>query len=946
MRLFRTRFVFVVLLASLLASVVDPAWAATVQTLFTTQTPAVTNATQDNKNYEKGLAFYAVAAGQITAVRFWKASLESGTHVGKIWSSGGTLLGSVTFVNETASGWQQQSLASPLSISANTTYIVSVNTTKGYYVYTDDGLGSQVANGNLRSVVGNNGRSGPIGLFPSNTVGDQPNFFRDVVFVPAPVSSLGSVALSPSIVNGGSSSTGTVTLTSPAPSGGAVVTLSSNNGAAIVPASVTVGAGSTTGTFTVNTSAVGATTSASISGSYNGSKSATLTINPPAISTISLNPTSVTGGSSSTGTVTLTSPAPAGGAAVTLSTNNAVVPASVTVGAGLTTGTFTVNTSAVGATTSASISGSYNGSKSATLTINSPVLSTISLNPNSVTGGTVSTGTAILTGPAAAGGAVVALSGINPIVAGIQGVHSPTGLPQDGSIDWSTTGPLYGLLPSTPVLIAGMPGSAVTVATATGLAPEILSNCSSGGDCGWYGDFTPGASVLWMGGTYNGSTGGWAPNGPLTISFSSPQRGLGLHIMSDEWGPFTATLCAYNPTNALLGCIPFSGNATDTADGSAIFIGLYDDIAEISRVTVDAGGALYPHDFAIGQVYVANTRRQMVPASVMVPPGATGVTFPVSTSAVSTNTVVTITGSYILTQAASLSINPPLLSAISLDPASVAGGASSTGTATLSGPAPVGGAAVTLSGVNPIFAGIQGVHSSAGLPQDGSIDWSNLGPLPSSVSSGVAVPIAGLAGSTMTISTATGLPARTLSNCSSGGSCGWYGNFASGASVLWMGGTYNGSTGEWAPNGPLTISFNSPQRGLGFQIMADELGPFTATVCAYSSTNALLGCVPFSGNSSVAADGSAVFIGLYDDAAEISRVTVDAGGTLYPHDFAVGQVYVDGTRRPLVPASVTVPPGDTSATFAVTANSVNTSTSVNISGSYSGSRTATLDIHP
>ena len=103
-------------------------------------------------------------------------------------------------------------------------------------------------------------------------------------------------------------------LTYPTP-GVAVVTLSSDNAAAAVPANVTVAEGSTTATFTVNTSAVGAQVSATISGTYNGTQSATLTVNPPTLSSVSVNPTSVTGGTSSTGTVTLGSAAPAGGAA-------------------------------------------------------------------------------------------------------------------------------------------------------------------------------------------------------------------------------------------------------------------------------------------------------------------------------------------------------------------------------------------------------------------------------------------------------------------------------------------------------------------------------------------------------------------------------------------------------------------------------------------------------
>src|SRR5437016_4998971 len=84
---------------------------------------------------------------------------------------------------------------------------------------------------------------------------------------------------------------------------------------------------------------------------------------PPAVSSLTLNPTSVVGGlQSSTGTVTLSGPAPAGGAQVMLSSSNgaASVPSSVTVPAGSSSATFTVNTSIVLLSTSATISASYN----------------------------------------------------------------------------------------------------------------------------------------------------------------------------------------------------------------------------------------------------------------------------------------------------------------------------------------------------------------------------------------------------------------------------------------------------------------------------------------------------------------------------------------------------------------------------------------------------------
>ncbi len=92
-----------------------------------------------------------------------------------------------------------------------------------------------------------------------------------------PPPTVSSLTLNPANVIGGQSSTGTVTLTGPAPAGGAQVFLSSSNGAATVPSSVIVPAGATSTTFTVNTSFVLISTSATISASYNGTtRTATL----------------------------------------------------------------------------------------------------------------------------------------------------------------------------------------------------------------------------------------------------------------------------------------------------------------------------------------------------------------------------------------------------------------------------------------------------------------------------------------------------------------------------------------------------------------------------------------------------------------------------------------------------------------------------------------------
>jgi hypothetical protein len=124
------------------------------------------------------------------------------------------------------------------------------------------------------------------------------------------------------------------------------------------------------------------------------------------LSSLSLNPTSVTGANSSAGIVTLSGPAPAGGWQVALSSSSsaASVPASVTVAAGAPSATFPVSTGAVDASTPVIISASYGGvTLTATLTVNpAPVAPSITAQPVSqtVTAGQTATFSVIASGTA------------------------------------------------------------------------------------------------------------------------------------------------------------------------------------------------------------------------------------------------------------------------------------------------------------------------------------------------------------------------------------------------------------------------------------------------------------------------------------------------------------------------------------------------------------------
>ncbi|RMH08524.1 MAG: peptidase S8 [Armatimonadetes bacterium] len=91
--------------------------------------------------------------------------------------------------------------------------------------------------------------------------------------------SLQSLTISPTSVWGGSSATGTVRLSGPAPAGGVTVQLRSSSSRATVPSTVTVPAGATSASFTIRTTSAFSITTVTITATYNGvAHSAQLTV--------------------------------------------------------------------------------------------------------------------------------------------------------------------------------------------------------------------------------------------------------------------------------------------------------------------------------------------------------------------------------------------------------------------------------------------------------------------------------------------------------------------------------------------------------------------------------------------------------------------------------------------------------------------------------------------
>ncbi|MFG1686362.1 DUF4082 domain-containing protein [Nonomuraea sp. NPDC049269] len=134
-----------------------------------------------------GVKFRAATTGTVRGIRFYKGSQNTGTHVGSLWTSGGQSLASVTFSGESASGWQQAYFATPVTISANTTYIASYHTVSGHFSYTLQYFTSQYANYPLTALE--SGASGgncvytysATNTFPTSTY-QSTNYWVDVLF--------------------------------------------------------------------------------------------------------------------------------------------------------------------------------------------------------------------------------------------------------------------------------------------------------------------------------------------------------------------------------------------------------------------------------------------------------------------------------------------------------------------------------------------------------------------------------------------------------------------------------------------------------------------------------------------------------------------------------------------------------------------------------------------
>ncbi len=500
----------------------------------------------------------------------------------------------------------------------------------------------------------------------------------------------------------------------------------------------------------ITTSPVTTQTTVNITASYkttNGTQVKTtgsLILDPiPVISSLVINPSEVVGGSVAKATVNLQSPAPPSGVTITLSSDTpsvASIPASVFIPGGESSSPpVIITTPSVASQSTANItasyvdsSGTHNSVSSKIIVDPTPALAGISISPTSVTGGSAVTATVSLKGPAPQGGVQVSLSNDNPTFA---------------SVPVSVTVP------------AGSSSATVNITTTTVTTPSTVNVTASytppnGGANVFTATFTvyPQPAVSTLSVSPSNVIGGATATATVGLNYPAPQGGIQVSLVSDN--PSVASVPASVTIPAGANSVQVSITTTSvTSAASATITASYVDVNKVSSsaqaklnvypVPHISGITISPNEVPGGTASAATITLQSPappggvtvtlssdtpsavtpPASVTIPEGATtSSSVSIPTNAVKSTVNVNINAEYIAggktisSASGALTVVAPL-SQLTITPNVIFSFFGATGEVVLPGPAPTGGANISLVSSDP---SLLAVPSSVTVPAGSS----------------------------------------------------------------------------------------------------------------------------------------------------------------------------------------------------------------------------------
>jgi PEP-CTERM motif len=160
------------------------------------------------------------------------------------------------------------------------------------------------------------------------------------------------------------------------------------------------------------------------------------------------------------------------------------------------------------------------------------------------------------------------------------------------SVNWSQLGPDYTTIPQNFTFT-----TANSVAGTGAFAAGVGQARSQPGS--WQGNFSNGDSLVWT-----------DFDGPLTLSFASGYTQIGVQIMADYFGAFTAQICDSSA------CFTENGYSNHSFDDTAIYIGI-SSATPITAVTFSLTSAVDDTpDFAIDQLTLGGVAPTPEPSSL------------------------------------------------------------------------------------------------------------------------------------------------------------------------------------------------------------------------------------------------------------------------------------------------------------------------------------------
>jgi hypothetical protein len=185
----------------------------------------------------------------------------------------------------------------------------------------------------------------------------------------------------------------------------------------------------------------------------------------------------------------------------------------------------------------------------------------------------------------AAAGIVAMLVSVSSPSAAIAFTTSKSGIKTLGTVDWVAPSVLGTTIPSnTEFFSSDGLGMLVSFAQPNSNGKAIMTKGVSG--------VWPGADdhavdrTAWVGNLYGNQGALWTNSpgqGPVTIQFDHGVAAAGAAIQADYFGPFTAQIDVFHD-GSLIASFTEDGNSNNLGDGSAIFMGVTDDIPEIDAI--------------------------------------------------------------------------------------------------------------------------------------------------------------------------------------------------------------------------------------------------------------------------------------------------------------------------------------------------------------------------